>query len=78
MIIKAIAQAIPTYTISVFKLSDTLYDEMTSIIHAFWWGQFNGKNKMSWLSWDKVYTPKKMGELGFRNLKAFNLALLTK
>ena len=76
--IKAVAHAIPTYTISVFKLPDTLCDEMTSMIRAFWWGQSNGKNKMAWLSWDKVCTPKEMGGLGFRNLKSFNLALLAK
>ena len=33
---------------------------------------------MAWLSWDKVCVPKFDGGLGFQNLKAFNLALLTK
>lgn len=78
ILIKAVAQAIPAYTMSVFKLPDTLCDEMTSMVRAFWWGQSSGKNKMAWLSWDKVCVPKKEGGLGFRNLKAFNLALLAK
>ena len=78
ILIKAMAQAIPAYTMSVFKLPDTLCDEMTSMVHSFWWGQTNGRNKMAWLSWDKVYVPKSDGGLGFRNLKAFNLALLAK
>ena len=47
ILIKAVAQAIPTYTMSVFKLLDTLCDEMTSMIHAFWWGHSNGKKKMT-------------------------------
>ena len=47
ILIKAVAQAIPTYTMSVFKLLDTLCDEMTSMIHSFWWGHSNGKNKMT-------------------------------
>ena len=38
----------------------------------------DGKNKMAWLSWDKVCTPKLEGGLDFRDLKAFNFALLTK
>ena len=36
ILIKTIAQVIPTYTISVFKLPNTLYDEMTSMICNFW------------------------------------------
>ena len=46
--------------------------------HGSWWGQMDGKTKMTWLSWDKVCTPNKEGGLGFRDLKAFNLALLAK
>ena len=76
VLIKAVAQAIPTYTMSVFKLPNTLYDELTSMVRTFWWGQSNGRNRMVWLSWDKMCAPKKDGGLGFRDLKAFNLALL--
>ena len=76
--IKAVAQAIPTYTMGVFKLPDTFCDDMTRIVRSFWWGQSNGKNKMAWLSWEKMCSPKEKGGLGFRDLKAFNLALLAK
>ena len=75
--IKAETQAILMYTMSVFKIPNTLYDEMTSMVRNFWWGQMDGKTKMTWLSWDKVCTPKE-GGLGFHDLKAFNLALLAK
>ena len=72
------AQAIPTYTMSVFKLLDSLCDKMTSMVRKFWWGQKEGRNKMTWLSWEKMCAPKKDGGLGFRDLKAFNISLLAK
>ena len=37
------AQAIPAYTMSVFILPNTLCDEMSSMVRAFWWGQSNKK-----------------------------------
>ena len=39
VLIKAMALAIPTYTMSCFKLPDTLCDELTAMIRKFWWGQ---------------------------------------
>ena len=63
---------------SVFKLPNNLYEEMTSLDRKFWWGQTNEKNKMALLSWDKMCRPKEEGGLGFWDLKAFNLALLSK
>ena len=38
MLIKAVAQAILTYTMSVFKLFDSLCEDLTSMIRNFWWG----------------------------------------
>ena len=39
ILIKVVAQAIPTCTMSCFKLPDTLYDELMSMMSNFWWGQ---------------------------------------
>ena len=47
VLIKAVAQAILTYTMSVFKLPDSLCDELAGMIRRFWWGQKEGKNKMA-------------------------------
>ena len=42
---KVVAQAIPTYTMSVFLLPTALCDDMTRMVRQFWCGQKNGKNK---------------------------------
>ena len=44
----------------------------------FWWGQKANERKLAWISWEKIYTPKIKGGMGFRDLKAFNLELLAK
>ena len=78
IIIKTVAQAIPTYTMSVFRLPNVICEKMITLVRKFWWGQSNEKNKTAWMSWDKMYIPKDEGGLGFRDVKTFNLALLAK
>ena len=78
ILIKAVAQAIPTYSMSCFTILDTLCDEMTSLIRNFWWGQCKNERKMAWTSWEKLCTPKAQGGMGFKQLKQFHLALLAK
>ena len=78
VLIKAVAQAIPTYTMSFFKLPDSLCDEMMGMIRNFWWGQKKEERKIARLSWQKMCEPKCDGGLGFKNLKWFNMALLMK
>ena len=78
ILIKTVAQATPTYTMSYFKLPDTLCNKLNSMISDFWWGQKDWERKMAWISWKKLCTPKERGVMGFRDLKAFNLALHAK
>ena len=66
VLIKAVAQAIPMYTMGCFKISDSLCDDMTSMIWNFWWGQKRDERKMVWISWDKLCDSKEEGGLGFR------------
>ena len=46
VLIKSVAQALPIYIMSVFKLPLTLCDELMKQVRAFWWGAENGRRKM--------------------------------
>jgi hypothetical protein len=75
---KAVLQAIPTFTISVFKLSKSLCQGINSLFSKFWWGHQNNSSKIAWLRWSKMGLAKQKGGLGYRDLELFNKALLTK
>lgn len=79
ILLKAVALAIPTFTISVFKLSKTLCEELKSLMANFWWGQKEEEErKVHWVGWDKICRSKFQWGLGFKKLHTFNTALLTK
>ena len=78
ILIKAVAQAIPVYAMSCFEITKTLCDEISAMIGRYWWSSADKDNKIHWVSWDKLTSPKKDGGLGFRDLYSFNLAMLAK
>ena len=78
VLIKAVAQAIPTFAMGCFEITKGLCDQISSMICRFWWNQQEGKHKIHWLSWEKMIKPKKDGGLGFRDIYSFNLAMLAK
>nr|XP_023912496.1 uncharacterized protein LOC112024088 [Quercus suber] len=47
-------------------------------MRKFWWGQQGQESKIAWVSWRKLCFSKLKGGMGFRNLQAFNLAMLAK
>ena len=78
VLIKSVAQAVPSYTMSCFLLPKKLCEELIGMIRQFWWGQVKNEKKLAWLSWDKMCMPKDSRGLGFQDLRSFNLALLAK
>jgi hypothetical protein len=45
VLIKSIAQAIPTYVMGVFKLPFSVCDDLTKLIRDYWWGVEKGKKE---------------------------------
>jgi len=78
ILIKAVAQAIPTFAMGCFDLTKALCDQISSMICWFWWNQQEGKRKIHWLSKERMMMPKEEGGLGFRDIHFFNLAMLSK
>jgi len=78
VLIKAVVQAIPTYSMSCFKLPRGLCEHINGIVKSFWWGSKDGKKKPCWVAWDDMIKPKRWGGLGFRDIEMFNLALLAR
>jgi hypothetical protein len=78
VLIKAVAQAIPTYSMACFRLPRGLCQHINSLLRNFWWGSKEGKRRTCWVAWDDMTMPKHMGGLGFRDIELFNLALLAK
>ncbi|KAJ0097104.1 hypothetical protein Patl1_28743 [Pistacia atlantica] len=75
---KAVIQALPTYSMGVFKIPKTILQELNRLIKSYCWGQKNDEKRIHWCSWDKMKLSKNDGGLGFRDLELFNLAMLAK
>ncbi|XP_052111546.1 uncharacterized mitochondrial protein AtMg00310-like [Arachis duranensis] len=60
-LLRTIGEAIPIYTLSCFKLPNTLLTEIHSMFSQFWWGKKGAERKMVWIKWDTMTIPKKDG-----------------
>jgi len=64
---------------STFPLPDSLLKDIEKMLNSFWWGHNAANSKgIHWMSWERLSTPKCFGGMGFKNLKAFNMAMIGK
>lgn len=49
-LIKSVAQALPTYTMGVFKMPERFCEEYEQLVRNFWWGHEKGEKKVHWIA----------------------------
>lgn len=78
ILIKAVAQANPVYTMSLFCLPVSLCQSLRSMIINFWWGAIGDERKIHRCKWKLLCYPKSQGGMGFHDFISLNQALLAK
>ena len=78
VLIKAVAQAIPTFAMSCFFLLVGLCKDIEMMIQKFWWEHRGDRRKIHWKKWDILCKSKLEGGMGFKDLCKFNETMLAK
>jgi len=61
VLIKTVTQAIPTYAMSMFKVSQELCNPIHAMITGFWWGHKQEERKCIGLVGQTCVSKKRMG-----------------
>ena len=77
-LIEFVLSAIPTYFLSLFRMSSRVIKEFEKIMHHFLWKGADGDGGDHLIAWKMVVRPKNKGGLGIGRLKENNKALLLK
>ncbi|KAL9686042.1 hypothetical protein QQ045_023497 [Rhodiola kirilowii] len=78
ILIKAVLQALPQYTMNCFQLPEDTIKKMHSAIRRYCWSCSASKKPIHWVKAQILCQDKEMGGLGFKDLKCINLAFLAK
>lgn len=78
ILIKAIIQAIPSYVMSILRLSKKFCKKISSSVANLWWSSKVGSRGIHWKDWRYICQPKKDGGMGFKDFNHMNFSLLIK
>ncbi|XP_074374476.1 uncharacterized protein LOC141714880 [Apium graveolens] len=79
ILIRTVAQTLPSYAMNVFLLPLNLVQDMEKAMAKFYWSSSKQSGSRStWMSWERMARHKKVGGLGFKRLRDVNMSLLGK
>ncbi|KAJ0641962.1 putative RNA-directed DNA polymerase [Helianthus annuus] len=77
-LVSSVLNALPTYYFSLYKAPLGVIKKLEKLRREFLWGSIPEKEKMKWVAWKSMMTPKVFGGMGFGSLRVVNLAMLSK
>ena len=78
MLIKSVAQAIPSYCMGAFLIPTSLCEEIERTMNSFYWSsKKDGSRGINWMRWNKLSLHKSRGGLEFSMLGKQGWKLLT-
>ncbi|XP_058774380.1 uncharacterized mitochondrial protein AtMg00310-like [Vicia villosa] len=60
---------------SIYLIPDGVVKDIEKMLNSFWWGGGRNNKGIRWLAWERMTMMKCEGGLGFRDFKAFNMAI---
>jgi hypothetical protein len=78
ILLNFVLNSIPIFYLSFMKMPANIWKQIVKLQREFLWGGTNRVRKIPWVSWTNVCKSKANGGLGIRDLRAVNLALLSK
>ncbi|XP_062103251.1 uncharacterized protein LOC133814280 [Humulus lupulus] len=77
-LIHSVMLGIRNFWMSIFILPYKVTAALDKCCRDFLWGSKGSRSKLHLPSWEKVFLPKKLGGIGFREGKKWNMALMAK
>ncbi|CAN1848456.1 Putative ribonuclease H protein At1g65750 [Linum perenne] len=78
VLIKSVLAALPVYYMSMLRAPAAVIRRIEGIQRRFLWACVAEQDKIHWINWDTVKSPKRVGGLGVQDLRILNSALLCK